>query len=354
MDSYIPQHLFVAVALLLAAVWIRKLYIRSCRIQLFAYRPPNASPTQYNAIASRGPCIRDHLDAGCPSLTDPKRAYFVPTPYLFFSVLQTAYVVINARRRDKHSDVSYEREILTAGDGGSVAIDWYPPHNSNKSDTRPIAVVMSGVGGSSKEYYVRCLAKSLADGKLNYRVVVMNHRGCGGARLTSPRPYNAHETADIRLTVDHVHARYPDAPLVAVAFSMGANILIRYVGEESSNCVLSAAVGISSPFDMPTTVRAMEDRNFLNDYVFRPALVAGTKRYLLKNEGALNSGTIHFDMEHVKRARSLSELDDIITAKVFNTKDSWGYYELASSKPYVEHIKIPFLVFASRDDTINP
>ncbi|ORX73877.1 AB-hydrolase YheT [Linderina pennispora] len=284
MDSYILQHLFVAVALLLAAVWIRKLYIRSCRIQLFAYRPPNASPTQYNAIRH------------APTLS--------LRPICFSVSCRPAYVVINAHRRDKHSDVSYEREILTAGDGGSVAIDWYPSHNSNKPDTRPIAVVMSGVGGSSKEYY------SLADGKLNYRVVVMNHRGCGGARLTSPRPYNAHETADIRLTVNH----------------------------ESSNCVLSAAVGISSPFDMPTTVRAMEDRNFLNDYVFRPALVAGTKRYLLKNE----------------KQRSLSELDDIITAKVFNTKDSWGYYELASSKPYVEHIKIPFLVFASRDDTINP
>ncbi|KAJ1950558.1 hypothetical protein FBU59_000620 [Linderina macrospora] len=353
MDLYVSQPAIVAALLLLVVLWAWKLHIRNCRIQLFAYQPC-ASPTQYDAITARSPCIRDYLDGCCPSLTDLKRAYFIPTPYLYFSLSQTAYMVINARRRDKSSDIYYERELLTSDDGGTIAIDWYPSQTSDKPDTRPVAIIMTGVGGSSKEYYIRCMAKSLADGPLNYRVVVMNHRGCGGTKLTSPKPYNAHETSDIHLTVRHAHTHYPHAPLVALAFSMGGNILTRYVGEESGDCILSAAVVISAPYDLPLCVRAMEEHNFLNDYVFRPAVVSGLKRYLLKNANTLNSGNIQFDMEQVKRARSQSELDDLITAKVFSTRDSWEYYEQASSASLIEHIKIPFLSFASRDDTLSP
>jgi predicted alpha/beta-fold hydrolase len=43
--------------------------------------------------------------------------------------------------------------------------------------------------------------------------------------------YSASFLGDIREVVDHVGARYPEANLYAVGWSLGANILVRYLGQ---------------------------------------------------------------------------------------------------------------------------
>jgi predicted alpha/beta-fold hydrolase len=44
-----------------------------------------------------------------------------------------------------------------------------------------------------------------------------------------------------------------DAPFIAVGFSMGANILTKYLGEEGPACPLTAAVSIANPYDFVAT-----------------------------------------------------------------------------------------------------
>lgn len=43
--------------------------------------------------------------------------------------------------------------------------------------------------------------------------------------------YSASFLGDMREVVDHVGARYPEANLYAVGWSLGANILVRYLGQ---------------------------------------------------------------------------------------------------------------------------
>lgn len=43
--------------------------------------------------------------------------------------------------------------------------------------------------------------------------------------------YSASFLGDIREVVSHVSARYPNANLYAVGWSLGANILVRYLGQ---------------------------------------------------------------------------------------------------------------------------
>lgn len=43
--------------------------------------------------------------------------------------------------------------------------------------------------------------------------------------------YSASFLGDIREVVDHVGGRYPEANLYAVGWSLGANILVRYLGQ---------------------------------------------------------------------------------------------------------------------------
>ncbi|CAN0170596.1 unnamed protein product, partial [Scytosiphon promiscuus] len=87
--------------------------------------------------------------------------------------------------------------------------------------------------------------------KRGWRAVAMNHRGCGGTLLTSGWAYNGAFTGDVRLAVNHIHGRYPDAPLYAVGYSLGASLLVKYLGEEGRNGhrPLAGAVSVSNPWN---------------------------------------------------------------------------------------------------------
>lgn len=95
-------------------------------------------------------------------------------------------------------------------------------------------------------------------GGLGYRAVVVNFRGCkpvpammpcselirfpgADVPITSSLFYNAGSTDDLRQALIYVRNRYPKAPLLGLAFSLGGNIMIRYLAEEKKESRLSTA-----------------------------------------------------------------------------------------------------------------
>ncbi|KAL6202043.1 hypothetical protein ACLB2K_025754 [Fragaria x ananassa] len=85
------------------------------------------------------------------------------------------------------------------------------------------------------------------------------------ASTFQPLPQDIYRYGDICEVVDHVGGRYPEANLYAVGWSLGANILVRYLGQESDTCRLSGAVSLCNPFNL---VIADEDfhKGFNNVY----------------------------------------------------------------------------------------
>ena len=99
------------------------------------------------------------------------------------------------------------------------------------------------------------------------RVVVMNNRGSNDVPLSTPKLYSGGYTDDLNEVVQHVKQKLPSAPIVGIGmwltiafnvplinvlqgFSLGANILAKYVGEKGRDNVdsgLLAAVAISTP-----------------------------------------------------------------------------------------------------------
>lgn len=66
-----------------------------------------------------------------------------------------------------------------------------------------------------------------------------------GTPLTTPRLYTAGHTDDLRQALTFIVNKYPRAPLLGMGFSMGANIMTRYVAEEGDRSRLSSAVVLS-------------------------------------------------------------------------------------------------------------
>lgn len=138
--------------------------------------------------------------------------------------------------------------------------------------------------GGSYESYVRsvlsaaCMSKS--EGGLGFRGIVINCRGCeytllayvrvsnqllAGANVpvTSPQVslcpvliaqdrykrffkfYSGAPTDDLRCGLLYISHKYPNAPLVGLGFSLGANILTRYLGEEGDRSRLDAGLALA-------------------------------------------------------------------------------------------------------------
>ncbi|KAJ2897478.1 hypothetical protein IWW38_001710, partial [Coemansia aciculifera] len=129
---------------------------------------------------------------------------------------------------------------------------------------------MPGGGGSSAEYHIRCLSKSLAIA--GRHAVVLNHRGCGGVALTSPRMYHVMHTDDIHTAMAVLSANYPNATISCVAFSLGAVMLTRYLAEHPTDSRVSAAVAICCPFDTRVAFTGFDKHTIFNDCVFNPNL----------------------------------------------------------------------------------
>ena len=100
----------------------------------------------------------------------------------------------------------------------------------------------------SYEPYVRAILSracaTVEEGGLGYRGVVINFRGCAGVPLTSPLFYSAAHTNDTRQALRYIAHLYPDALLLGVGFSLGANVLIRYLGEEREQSRIHAACAL--------------------------------------------------------------------------------------------------------------
>ena len=114
--------------------------------------------------------------------------------------------------------------------------------------------------GSYESYVRAILCRACApveEGGLGYRAAVINFRGCAfscnllflipylsigaGVPLTSQLMYSAGHTDDTRQALMYITHRYPNAPLLGLGFSLGANVLTRYLGEEGAQSRISSA-----------------------------------------------------------------------------------------------------------------
>jgi uncharacterized protein len=119
----------------------------------------------------------------------------------------------------------------------------------------------------SYEAYVRAILhpaiKPKSEGGLGYRAVVINFRGCrsllyisckrveinpssgAGVPITSPRLYSAGHTDDTRHALAFIAHKYPNAQLHGVGFSLGSNVLTRYLGEEQDATRIHSACALA-------------------------------------------------------------------------------------------------------------
>lgn len=192
-----------------------------------------------------------------------------PTIWCFPAALNT--IVFAFVQRCIKQD--YEREILTADDGGLVAIDWV----NLKAPKKVILVVFPGLTGCSKDNYVTHLVdKAVKEG---CTAVVMNYRGIE-VELKTPRTYCATDTSDLHMVVNHVHERFKDHKIFAVGVSLGGIKLGGYLAKQYEDSLISFAMIVSAPMNTIYSCEELEKTH--NFFMFNRHLSRSLSRYFSK------------------------------------------------------------------------
>eukprot|EP00898_Chlorokybus_atmophyticus_P000433 jgi/Chlat1/1390/Chrsp12S02048 len=338
LDTAVATWLAVVVA---AVVWL----YRTLELHLLGYLWNGVSaPTIACNPQSR---LINKLLESCPSLC--KRYW--PTVWLCSPHLQTAYVHF----ADGAPQFAYRRELMVHPDGGTSALDWAEP--SQLAPTTPILIIVPGLSSSSVNNYVRYIVSAgISHG---WRVAVLNHRGLGGVKLTSKKLYNAGFTDDLRRTVRRVREAHPQAVLIAAGASLGANILIKYLGEEGAAAKaeedrggvsdIAGAVAIGCPFDLQVGDRHLRGKR-LQQRAYARALSSSLADFAASHADMLGDLC---DLQTLKKFTTIREFDDRITRLgLYETVDH--YYRTASCAQWVTRVRVPLLAFSAMDDPVCP
>jgi uncharacterized protein len=205
-----------------------------------------------------------------------------------------------------------------------------------------------------------------------YIAVGMNFRGCGGVPLQTPRGYNGAYTGDVRHVVNHIVARLgaptadpgdagADEPvLFLVGHSLGANIVIKYAGEEGLSNTLPESVAGVVTLGNPMALNTFKISKF-----FSPIMNIGAKLTMLKNWSALarvTSPDIHRAIRQALKSFYLHQFDEALVPTFARNDttypfgfhigftDGMHYWTEGSSYRLSRYVSVPTLQVISSDD----
>jgi predicted alpha/beta-fold hydrolase len=212
----------------------------------------------------------------------------------------------------------------------------------------PRLVVLHGLEGTIRSHYVRGILERAH--ALGWGADFLIFRSCGSELNRARRFYHSGETTDLAFLVRRVLDQYPKAPLLFAGYSLGGNVLLKWLGEQGDDLPphAVAAVAVSVPFDLEESAR------HVSRGVSRLYEVHFLRTLKSKALAKLQSHPDLFTASALASATTLRRFDDTVTAPVHGFRDAHDYYEQSSSLRFLHTIRLPTLLLSAYDDPFLP
>jgi predicted alpha/beta-fold hydrolase len=256
-----------------------------------------------------------------------KPAWWLPGPHL-----QTLWPTLC---RKKPASLLFKRERFELPDGDFLDLDWVGKEG-------PIVLILHGLDGSVQSPYAHGMLTALV--LHGWRGLFMHFRGCSGHPNRLMRSYHSGETQDLAYVVAAIRKREPNLPLAAIGFSLGGNVLLKWLGETGTDNPLIAAAAISVPFELNKAVKRFQS-GFSQVYQWH-LLNCLRKRLTQKFQVKPPEASVP-DLSSLK---TIWEFDEKVTAPLHGFAGAEEYYLLSSSRQYLNKIRIPTLLVHAQDD----
>lgn len=238
-----------------------------------------------------------------------------------------------------------ERERIQTPDKDFIDIDYYG------ESQWPLVIILHGLTGSSGSIYVKSLQRALFQKSL--RSVALNFRGCSGEPNNTARCYHSGETGDLHYLYQTLRHRLPQTPIAVVGFSLGGNVLLKWLGENGNQLDLFAAVAVSAPLLLDRCATRL-DCGFSKFY--RNQLISELKSGLQEKHQHLMQLKLSeeakkiADLGDISSVKSFWQYDEQVIARLYGFNSAMHYYKKNSARPYLKNIQTPTLLIHANND----
>ncbi|HZH27229.1 MAG TPA: alpha/beta fold hydrolase [Azospirillaceae bacterium] len=230
------------------------------------------------------------------------------------------------------------------GDGDVLLGALNRPQPDADARGRPLAVLLHGLTGCQDGAYMHATGAALL--ARGYAVLRLNLRGAGPSRPLCRASYHAGRTADLRAVLAQLPSELTGHGLVLVGYSLGGNILLKFLGEAPVEAPVRAAVSVSAPIDLGVTSRRFLA---LRNRLYHRWLLRRMKSDALATPG-IDAGTAAL----VAGLRTTWAFDDAYVAPGNGFRNAADYYAHSSARSYLHGIGVPTLVIHALDDPWIP
>lgn len=259
------------------------------------------------------------------------------------------------RKLSPSKNVSHQRERIELDDGDFIDLDWCADTAYGEDASGNVVFILHGLCGSSTSSYVLALQSLLAENGISS--VAMNFRGCSGEINRLATAYHSGISEDVDEVISKLSLLYPSKRFSMVGYSLGANVLLKWLGESQKHPLVDKAVAVSTPFSLTYCSKAM--LKSISKYY--------GKFFVSKLVKDFTDKRLHFDrisnekqsgrigrLGDLTNIASIWEFDDKITAPLHGFKDAEDYYEQCSSSGYIDAIGTNTLLIQSANDPLIP
>ncbi|HDZ08044.1 YheT family hydrolase [Pseudohongiella sp.] len=248
-----------------------------------------------------------------------------------------------------------QRQRIELADGDFIDVDHLHAGGSDVAGAdRPLVFLLHGLAGCSASPYILAMQHTLHGA--GYDSVAMNLRGCSGDHNRLAIAYHSGCSGDVEEVMAALMARQ-QRPLVVIGYSLGANVLVKWLSETRFKNQLCAAVSVSNPFSLDLCCAQMKTgmaywygRYFLR----RLRTDLQCKRDAFVRQGRDDQVQAINRLGALDGLQTLWDFDDAVTAPLHGFAGAEDYYQRCSSRRFIADTPVPTLVVHSHNDPIIP
>jgi len=268
------------------------------------------------------------------------KSQFIPAWWLQNAHCQT--IIAKFLRSKKQLKTS--NETVELPDGDFIDLAWTDQPRQN--ETRPLVVILHGLEGSVNSHYAKGMLSAIKEKK--WLGVLMHFRGCSGRVNRKARSYHSGDTEDISYLSQFLKQKYPQLSMTIIGFSLGGNVLARYLASEPNNPYQAATI-ICAPLHLASCSKRI-NQGFSRIY---QKYLVGMLKDSIKDKIASNllsaplAQKLSLKLDEIK---TIWQFDQQVTAPINGFESAEDYYHKASGRFILDRIKQPCLIIHSNDD----
>jgi len=251
--------------------------------------------------------------------------------FLFNGHLETIYPALLRRVQL----IPYTRERIETVDGDFLDLDWLTQNGNS------LTIICHGLEGNSSRAYIRGMARAFF--QKGHDVLAWNYRGCSEEMNRKLRFYHSGATDDLRLVIQHAINKNRYHQINLVGFSLGGNLVLKYLGESPPPDIIHRAATFSVPVHLESSCQKISSPS---NRVYADRFLRSLKDKIIRKASVMPE----LDIRHLSHVKTLQDFDDAYTAPLHGFQNAVDYYGKCSALYFLPDIKTPTLLVNTLND----